>query len=170
MNETVFREDSALLARQTIEALRTHGLTCATCESLTGGMVAAALVDVPGASEVFRAGLVTYQTDTKTLLAGVPAETIAHYGVVSEETARAMAEGTRQRLGVDVAVSTTGLAGPGGGTAECPVGTVCVGVSTEKGTAAVRLRLDGDRAQIRALSVQHALKGLLEACGAMENA
>ncbi len=168
MNETGFRTDSALLARQAVEALRTHGLTCATCESLTGGMVAAALVDVPGASEVFRAGLVTYQTDTKTLLAGVSAETIAHYGVVSEETARAMAEGTRQRLGVDVAVSTTGLAGPGG-TAECPVGTVCVGVSTAKGTTAVRLRLDGDRQQIRALSVQHALKGLLEACRTLEN-
>ena len=145
-----------------IETLRAQGMTCATCESLTGGKVVAALVDIPGASAVVRAGLVTYQTDTKTILADVPAEVIERFGVVSVETACAMAEGTRKRLGVDIAVSTTGVAGPDGGTEDCPVGTVCVGVSTAGGTSAVRLALSGNRERIRTLAMKHALHTLIE--------
>ena len=141
--------DGGSLAKTAIETLRARGMTCATCESLTGGKVVAALVDIPGASAVVRAGLVTYQTDTKTILADVPAEVIERFGVVSVETACAMAEGTRKRLGVDIAVSTTGVAGPDGGTEDCPVGTVCVGVSTAGGTSAVRLALSGNRERIR---------------------
>lgn len=156
--------DHGSLAKTAIHALQAHHMTCATCESLTGGMIAAALVDVPGASQVFRAGLVTYQTDTKTLLADVPAETIEHFGVVSEETATAMANGTRQRLGVDIAISTTGLAGPDGGTPECPVGTVCVGVSTKDGTRAIRLSLSGSRERIRTLAMKHAIHLLITTC------
>lgn len=116
--------DGGSLAKTAIETLRARNMTCATCESLTGGKVVAALVDIPGASAVVRAGLVTYQTDTKTILADVPADVIERFGVVSVETACAMAEGTRKRLGVDIAVSTTGVAGPDGGTEDCPVGTV----------------------------------------------
>lgn len=86
------------LAQGVIAALKESGLTVATCESLTGGMIASTLVDVPGASQVVRGGLVTYQTDTKTLLAGVPAALIAEKGVVSAEVARAMAEGARAKL------------------------------------------------------------------------
>lgn len=156
-------DDHGSLAKTAIERLRAQQMTCATCESLTGGMIAASLVDIPGASQVFRAGLVTYQTDTKTLLADVPAETIERFGVVSEETACAMAQGTRTRLGVDIAISTTGLAGPDGGTPECPVGTVCVGVSTKDGTRALRLSLSGSRERVRTLAMKHALHLLITA-------
>lgn len=155
------------LAEQTIAALVERKLTCAACESLTGGLICATLVDVPGASAVVRGGLVTYQTDTKTLLAGVDAALIAEKGVVSVEVARAMAEGTRLRLGVDIAVSATGLAGPGGGTPELPVGTVCIGISTSRETRAVRLLLSGDRAEIRHQAVEHAIAAVYDAAMGM---
>ena len=150
-------EEGGSLAGAAVHTLRQRGWTCATCESLTGGLIAATLVEVPGASEVVRGGLITYQTDTKTLLAGVPEETIVQHDVVSAEVALAMAEGARARLGVDIAVSATGLAGPGGGTPEKPVGTVFLGVATERGSRAIPLHLTGDRGQIRRLTVQHAL-------------
>ena len=150
-------------AAQTIAALKERGWTCATCESLTGGLICATLVDVPGASAVVRGGLITYQTDTKTLLAGVDAALIESCGVVSAETAQAMAEGTRTRLGVDVAVSATGLAGPDGGTPECPVGTVYLGLSTRDACRAIRLTLSGSRAEIRAQAVEQAIRAILQA-------
>ena len=153
-------DDQGSLAKSAIAALAARGWTCAACESLTGGMISAALVDVPGASSVVRGGLVTYQTDTKTLLAGVPAETIERCDVVSAEVAMAMASGTRERLGVDVAVSATGLAGPGGGTPEKPVGTVFIGLSTPKETRAIALRLSGSRSRIRTLAMKHAVNAL----------
>lgn len=155
------------LAPLTIAALTERGLTCAACESLTGGLICATLVDVPGASAVVRGGLVTYQTDTKTLLAGVDAALIAEKGVVSVEVARAMAEGTRIRLGVDIAVSATGLAGPGVGSPELPVGTVCIGVSTGHDTRAVRLLLTGSRADIRRQAVEHAIRAIYDAAVGM---
>ena len=120
-------------------------------------------MDVPGASTVVRGGLVTYQTDTKTLLAGVDADLIARSGVVSDPVARAMAEGTRVRLGVDIAVSSTGLAGPDGGTPDCPVGTVYIGVSTARETKAIRLTLAGDRASIRQQAAERAIGAIIEA-------
>ncbi len=144
-------------ASQAIAALKRRGWTCAACESLTGGLICATLVDVPGASAVVRGGLVTYQTDTKTLLAGVDAALINEKGVVSGEVASAMAQGTRLRLGVDVAVSATGLAGPDGGTPDCPVGTVYIGLSTSEETKAIRLQLCGDRADIRRQTVERAI-------------
>lgn len=147
-------------AARAIAALKSRGWTCATCESLTGGLISATLVDVPGASEVVRGGFITYQTDTKTLLAGVDAALIEAHGVVSAPVARAMAEGTRLRLGVDVAVSATGLAGPGGGTPDCPVGTVYIGVSTAEETRAIRLSLTGDRASIRMQAAESAINEL----------
>lgn len=153
-------DDQGSLAKSAIAALAARGWTCAACESLTGGMISAALVDVPGASSVVRGGLVTYQTDTKTLLAGVPAETIERCDVVSAEVAMAMASGTRARLGVDVAVSATGLAGPGGGTPEKPVGTVFIGLSTPKETRTIALRLSGSRIRIRTLAMKHAINAL----------
>ena len=114
-------------------------------------------MNVPGASSVVRGGFVTYQTDTKTLLAGVPADVIDRCGVVSAEVARAMAEGTRTRLGVDIAVSATGLAGPGGGTEERPVGTVFLGIATAEGVRAIPLHLSGNRERIRTLAMKNAL-------------
>lgn len=148
------------LAASVIASLTAHGMTVATCESLTGGMICAALVDVPGASAVVRGGLITYQTDTKSLLADVPADLIDRHGVVSAEVARAMAEGARQKLGVDLAVSATGMASPGGDD-EPPAGTVFLGIAAHGGVRAVGLQLAGTRQEIRRETVQAALKELL---------
>ena len=156
----VEEDDRGSLAKSAVEAMKARGWTCATCESLTGGLISATLVEVPGASAVVRGGFVTYQTDTKTLLAGVPAEVIEEHDVVSAEVALAMASGTRERLGVDIAVSATGLAGPDGGTAEKPVGTVFVGVATRERAWVLPLALTGNRARIRTLTMKHALNAL----------
>ena len=159
-------DDSGSLAKSAVEAMKARGWTVATAESLTGGLISATLVDVPGASSVVRGGFVTYQTDTKTVLLGVPAETIEEHNVVSAEVAVGMAKGARERLGVDIAVSATGLAGPDGGTPERPVGTVYLGISTAQGTYPIRLQLTGSRARIRTLAVKHAVNALrLEALG-----
>ena len=149
------------IAQAAIEALTRQGLTVATCESLTGGLICATLVDVPGASKVVRGGLITYQTDTKPLLAGVDTGLIADKGVVSAEVARAMAEGARNRLGVDIAVSSTGMASPGG-VDEPPAGTVFVGVASVQGVRALPLHLTGDRAAIRQQTVKAAIKAIME--------
>lgn len=145
------------LAIACVEALKRRGWTVATAESLTGGLIAATMVEVPGASDVVKGGFVTYQSVAKTMLLGVPAETIERYDVVSAEVAIAMAQGARERLGVDIAVSATGLAGPGGGTPERPVGTVFLGVATAEGVRAIPLHLTGDRPRIRTMTVKHAL-------------
>lgn len=148
------------LAGIVVAALKEQGLTVAACESLTGGLICATLVDVPGASAVVRGGFVTYQTDTKTLLADVPAPLIAEKGVVSAEVARAMADGTRRKLGVDIAVSATGMASPGGPD-EPPAGTVYVGLATAVGVKALPLKLAGDRQEIRRQTVRAALEAIL---------
>ena len=148
-------------AASVIAALKAKNLTIATCESLTGGLISATLVDVPGASSVVRGGFVTYQTDTKTLLAGVPADLIKTHGVVSAPVAQAMAEGTRLRLGVDIAVSATGMASPGEAW-DPPAGTVFVGIATTKQTRSLALQLSGDRQTIRRLTVEAALRAVLE--------
>lgn len=150
-------DENGSLAKSTVEALLQKKWTVATCESLTGGMIAAAMVEVPGASSAVRGGFVTYQTDTKTVLAGVPAETIERCDVVSAEVAMGMAQGVRNVLGVDIAVSATGLAGPGGGTEERPVGTVFLGIATAEGVRAIPLHLSGNRERIRTLAMKNAL-------------
>ena len=152
------------LAQAVIAALKERQMTVAACESLTGGLICATLVDVPGASAVVRGGFVTYQTDTKTLLAGVPAELIAGHGVVSAEVARAMAAGTRIRLGVDVAVSATGMASPGG-PEDPPAGTVFVGLASANGVKAIPLQLEGDRQEVRRRTVEQALLAVLAQVG-----
>ena len=151
------------LAHSAVAALKAKGLTVATAESLTGGLIAATLVNVPGASDAVRGGFVTYQSVAKTLLLGVPAEMIDKYNVVSAQVAEAMATGARERLGVDIAVSATGLAGPGGGTEAIPVGTVFLGLATAAGTTAIPLHLTGDRERIRTLSMKHAIHAVLRA-------
>ena len=153
-------DDGGSLAESAVKVLKSKGLTVATCESLTGGLIASGLVEIPGASSVVRGGLVTYQTDTKTLLAGVPAELIEKHGVVSAQVAAAMAEGARRLLGTDIAVSATGLAGPDGGTEETPVGTVFVGVASAKGTRTLHLLLKGNRARVRTVTMKHAVNAV----------
>ena len=135
------------------EALIRKNLTIASAESCTGGLVAAAITDVPGISAVFSEGFVTYANQAKMKHLSVSEETLAVYGAVSEQTAKEMAEGVRRRTGSDIGVSTTGIAGPGGGTKEKPVGLVYIGVSTKDGTAVEELHLSGSREEIRKQTV-----------------
>ena len=132
-------------------------LRVTTAESCTGGLIAGALVNVPGISEWFGEGYVTYSNEAKERLLGVSHGTLETYGAVSEQTAREMAEGAAKAADADVSVVSTGIAGPDGGTAEKPVGLVYIGCFC-KGTVHVEKHLfDGDRAQVRAQSVQAAL-------------
>ncbi len=143
--------------------LRARGLTAATAESCTGGLVGAAITAVAGSSDYYLGGVVAYANATKVRLLGVAPEDLTAFGAVSAEVARAMAAGARARLGADVAVSVTGIAGPGGGSPEKPVGLVYVGVATAWGCTAARHQLDGDRAAIRAAAVDAALAALVAA-------
>jgi nicotinamide-nucleotide amidase len=153
----LFAEDERPVEELVLDAGRAQGLTLGVAESCTGGLVAAALTAVPGASDVFRGGIVAYENDVKLAQLAVPEETLAAHGAVSAEAASAMAVGARSVLGVDVAVSVTGIAGPGGGTPEKPVGLVYVHTGGAGGYEALELRLHGDRAQIRRRATTAAL-------------
>jgi nicotinamide-nucleotide amidase len=138
---------------------RTKGLTLATAESCTGGMVAAAITSVPGSSAVLDRGFVTYSNAAKTELLGVPATLIDSVGAVSEAVARHMAQGAKQQAGTDLAVSVTGIAGPDGGSPEKPVGTVWFGLATADGHICTHHRLfPGNRQAIRTASTLYALQ------------
>lgn len=137
--------------------LTARGLTVATAESCTGGLVAARLVNYPGISAALGEAHVTYANEAKVKYCGVKPETLAAYGAVSEETAAEMAQGLRARSGADIAVSTTGIAGPGGGTREKPVGLVYVGCADAHGVRVERLMLSGSRERIRSLAALRAL-------------
>ena len=128
-------------------SLRERGLTVATAESCTGGLIAKRITDIAGCSDVFLGGCVTYAVDAKVKLIGVNRETIEKYGVVSAETACEMARGVRLALGADVGIATTGIAGPGGGTPEQPVGTVYIAVSTAAGEEWKLLQLSPKRSR-----------------------
>ena len=142
--------------------LKSRGLMMATAESCTGGLIAGACTDVSGSSDWFERGFVTYSNAAKTELLGVPAELIAQHGAVSEPVARAMAAGARAHSPAQVALAVTGVAGPTGGSADKPVGTVWFGWATPAGTFTEHQRFDGDRAAVRAATVRHALAGLLQ--------
>jgi nicotinamide-nucleotide amidase len=145
-----FGDDETSLESAIVAELVRRGLTIGTAESCTGGGVADALVGVAGASQTFRGAIVAYADDVKTSLLDVSEETLAAAGAVSEEAALAMARGARRRLSVDIAVSTTGIAGPDGGTPEKPVGLVWFGFAGPEGSAqATRLNFPGTRADIR---------------------
>ena len=139
------------------EALRAKGLTLGLAESCTGGLIGHRLTNVPGSSTYFRGGIEAYSNDVKTRLLGVSPDTLARHGAVSEETAREMAAGARKALGVDVAVATTGIAGPDGGTPEKPVGLVCFAIATAEGVRSSRHQLWGDRGWVKILASQIAL-------------
>ncbi len=139
-----------------VAALRERGLTVACCESLTGGLVLAALVSPAGASAVVRGGLVAYATDLKTALAGVPADLIAAEGVVSEAVAYAMARGVREVCRADVGLATTGVAGPGA-LDGIPAGAVWLAVVGPGWAVSERLTLDGDRTGVRSAATTRAL-------------
>jgi nicotinamide-nucleotide amidase len=149
------------ITHELVAALAAAGSTVATAESLTGGMIGAAITAVPGASAVYRGGVITYATDLKASLGGVPDEILAAHGPVAPETAIAMALGVRVRTGADWAVAATGVAGPDPQDGHGP-GEVWVGFAGPDGRAeAVGLRLPGDRSDVRAGTVTEALSGLL---------
>lgn len=154
----MFPEDIERLARAVIAEATGARKTLATVESCTGGLVAGALTAIPGSSTAVEAGLVTYSNAAKTRLADVPGELIAAHGAVSEPVARAMAEGARTRLGVDLAVAVTGVAGPGGGSADKPVGLVHFACAGPEGVRAEVRRFGAiGREAIRMESVRVAL-------------
>ena len=136
---------------------REKKLTLATAESCTGGSIGAAITAVPGASECYPGGVISYANEVKQALLGVREETLARFGAVSSETALQMAEGARALLHSDLAVAVTGIAGPGGGTAEKPVGLVWFGLATRDGVRAEKAIFRGDRERVRAQAVTHAL-------------
>jgi competence/damage-inducible protein CinA-like protein len=153
----LFSEDERSIAEIVLDLARSRGLTLATAESCTGGLVAARLTAVPGSSDVFRGGVVAYSNDVKETELGVGRRILEEYGAVSAEAAREMANGARARLGTDVAVSVTGIAGPDGGTEEKPVGLVYLHASGPDDEKARRIDLPGDREMVRGRATAAAL-------------
>ena len=154
------RDGSRALAQEAIDLLRARGDTIAVAESLTGGMLAAALTEIPGASAAFRGGVVAYATGLKAALLGVPAALLDRHGAVHPEVARAMADGVASRLGATVGAATTGVAGPDPQDGQ-PVGTVYIAVSAGGGTTVRSLALSGGRHQIREATVEQSLDLLI---------
>jgi nicotinamide-nucleotide amidase len=160
----VFSRDERPTAGLVLDLLRERGLTLGTAESCTGGLVATRLTDIPGSSDVFRGSIVAYADGVKTARLGVGEAVLAAHGAVSAETAAAMAQGARDSLGVDVAVSVTGIAGPDGGTEEKPVGLVYLHAAGPDGELARRLDFPGDRETIRtraAVAALHLVRSLV---------
>ena len=160
----VFSRDERSTAELLVDLLRERGLTLGTAESCTGGLVAARITEIPGSSDVFLGSVVSYSDSVKRTQLGVPEEVLAAHGAVSAETAAAMAVGARKALGVDVAVSITGVAGPGGGTREKPVGLVYLHAVGPEGELARKLDFPGDRETIRlraAVAALHLVRRLV---------
>lgn len=162
----IYGVDVESMEQATVNFLHEKDLTLSCAESCTGGLIAKRITDIAGCSDVFAGGCVTYSNEAKMRLLGVRAETLAEYGAVSEQTAKEMARGVRERLGTDIGVSATGIAGPGGGTTEKPVGTVYVGISTEKGETVRKLSLSAMRSRtyIRMVTASNAYDLILH-CG-----
>jgi nicotinamide-nucleotide amidase len=167
---TLFSEDGRTVDQQVADMLRSRGWTIATAESCTGGLLAGRLTELAGSSDYVLGGLVVYSNEAKATLAGVDPSLIARVGAVSVEVAEALADGARARVGADVGVGITGIAGPGGGTAEKPVGLVCFSVAGPDGSRITRsTNLPGGRADIRDRSTtiaMHLVRRLLVGEGA----
>jgi nicotinamide-nucleotide amidase len=157
IEQWLYGRDERGVEEHVLELCRERGYLLATAESCTGGLVAARLTSVPGSSAVVLGGVVAYADEVKRAELGVPAELLAEYGAVSAEVAAAMAQGARERLGADVAVAVTGIAGPDGGTPEKPVGLVYLHAEGPDGGLGREFSFPGDRASIRARSVIGAL-------------
>jgi len=167
---TLFSEDGRTVDEQVADMLRSRGWTIATAESCTSGLLAGRLTELAGSSDYLLGGLVVYSNEAKTTLAGVDPALIARVGAVSVEVAEALADGARERVGADVGVGITGIAGPGGGTPEKPVGLVCFSVAGPDGSRITRsTNLPGGRADIRDRSTtvaMHLVRRLLLGEGA----
>lgn len=159
-----FEDRACEAAHKLVVLAAASGVAVATAESCTAGLVASTIASVPGASDVLRGGAVTYVNEIKHRLLGVSSETLERYTAVSSPCAREMAEGARTLFQVSAAVSVTGYAGPGGGTAEDPVGTVYFGISTASGTETYRKVFAGSRDEVRWQAAAFALELLCAAC------
>ena len=142
--------------------LREKNLTLATAESCTGGLIGKRITDIAGSSAVYLGGVIAYDNSVKISMLGVNPETLKNHGAVSSQTAAEMARGIAERLGADIGVSTTGVAGPGGGSDEKPVGLVYIGIYYKGSTRTVKLNLTGDRETVRSAAASHALSEILE--------
>lgn len=162
-NETNIGDDELSLAERVVSIAREKGVRIATAESLTGGLIGATITEVPGSSDVFLGGIMSYASDVKRDVLGVEESVINDDGVVSELCAKEMAQGARDKLAADIAVSVTGIAGPGGAEPGKPVGTVWMGVSTPNGTHASKLAFSGSRDDIRKQTVDAALNAFIQA-------
>lgn len=159
------RQECQVLARRIVKDFAAAGHMVATAESCTGGMIAGAITDIAGSSEVFDRGFVTYSNEAKMEMLGVSEQTLGRYGAVSKNVAREMADGAKTRSRADYAVSVTGIAGPGGGSADKPVGLVHMGLAGPGGlitSIELRWNSDWDRETIRLASVHAALEALLD--------
>lgn len=150
------------IEEQVFELLKKHRITLATAESATGGMIASMLVNVPGISEFFQEGYVTYSNDAKVKMIGVDRILIDTYGVVSKEVAENMAISVARTAGTDAALSVTGVAGPDGGTDDCPVGTVYIGCFFKGKTVVEHHIFAGNRLEVRQAAAERALTLLIE--------
>ena len=157
LKEKVYGEGEITLEHKVAEMLCKSNLTISTAESCTGGMIAAKLISYPGVSQVFLEGAVTYSNEAKVRRLGVKKETLDLYGAVSKETAKEMAEGICRECGSDISVVTTGIAGPGGGTEEKPVGLVYIGVCFKGETVVEKFIFQGERDKIRERATMNAL-------------
>jgi PncC family amidohydrolase len=144
------------------ELLEKKNWTVSTAESCTGGLIGAAFTDLPGSSKYYHGGIIAYDNKVKRELLNVPSETLDSYGAVSNQTALAMAIGVKNRIGTECAISTTGIAGPDGGTATKPVGLVYIGIAIADFTNTLRFEFRGSRDDIRNQTVNKALHCLLE--------
>ena len=167
LGDVVYGVDVENMEQAVVQQLKEKGLKVATAESCTGGLISKRINEIPGASDVFECGVCSYANRIKHELLGVSDQTLKQLGAVSEQTAREMAEGIRRLSGADIGVSVTGIAGPGGGTPEKPVGLVYLGVSSEGYSKVVRYlsgsKKAGSREHIRYIASQQALKLVLEA-------
>ena len=156
-------DELVALAAELGRRLASRRAIVTAAESCTGGLVAGAITSIPGSSGWFQRGFVTYSNEAKTEMLGVPTDTLARHGAVSEETARSMAEGALRASRADFAVAVTGIAGPDGGTAAKPVGMVCFGwAARDVPATSITKRLPGDRTAVRRASVIVALQGLMD--------
>ena len=157
LGDSVYAESDITLSECVTRLLIEKNITVATAESCTAGKLAAAITETDGASLIFKMGVVTYSNEAKESLLGVVHEALEKFGAVSQQIAKQMAEGIKEKSGADIGIGITGIAGPGGGTDEKPVGLVYVGVATKNGVYAKELRLKGNRERVRTLSVLNAL-------------
>lgn len=157
------KKDERNIEREVFDLLREKKMTFASAESCTGGNIAHRITLIPGSSEVFRGGAVTYATPTKTKVLKVPAKTIERQGVVSREVVEAMARGTQQLMEANFGIATTGVAGPSGGTEQTPVGTVWIGIATPSGVSSQCFHFGKGRRKVISQATQAAYEMLRDA-------